>query len=186
MNTDPVFDILAYLVLGSLVFLSVFLVILALKVLFWKKGFPPFLARLFAWFPKNGLLFAFIISLFSVTGSLFMSNIALLEPCHLCWWQRIFMFPLPFILGMMLWKRLDKAVIAVLPLPIIGGFISLYQWYSQITDSSTACAVSFNALGASTSCNSAYLMYFGFMSIPFMTFVAFGLIAAFLAVHLEQ
>ena len=44
-------------------------------------------------FLDNGILFAFLIALVSMLGSLYFSEIARLEPCELCWFQRIFMYP---------------------------------------------------------------------------------------------
>src|SRR3989344_6942904 len=59
---------------------------------------------------QRGLLLAFIISLLATSGSLFYSQIAGFEPCQLCWFQRIFMYPQTILLFMALLKR-DKKII---------------------------------------------------------------------------
>ena len=41
----------------------------------------------------HGLLFAFVVVATATLGSLFYSEIAGFEPCKLCWFQRIFMYP---------------------------------------------------------------------------------------------
>ena len=48
---------------------------------------------------KNLYLYlAWLIASVSTAGSLFLSYFMKLPPCDLCWYQRIFMFPLVFIL----------------------------------------------------------------------------------------
>src|SRR5258705_13166689 len=54
---------------------------------------------------KYGLFFAFLISLVATLGSLFYSQIAGFTPCDLCWFQRIFMYPLVVLLGLALIKK---------------------------------------------------------------------------------
>ncbi len=39
-------------------------------------------------------------ALVSTLGALFIGEVMGMTPCVLCWWQRIFMFPLALILGM--------------------------------------------------------------------------------------
>ena len=36
----------------------------------------------------------FIVSLIAILGSLYFSEIRLYEPCEMCWYQRILMYPL--------------------------------------------------------------------------------------------
>ena len=45
----------------------------------------------------NHILLSFIISLTATLGSLFFSEIMQFIPCSMCWYQRIFMYPLVFI-----------------------------------------------------------------------------------------
>src|SRR3989344_6570372 len=78
---------------------------------------------------KHGLLLAFIAALISVGGSLFYSQIAGFTPCELCWFQRIFMYPLVFLLGLALLKKNSHIIDYALSLSIVGGIISLYHNY---------------------------------------------------------
>jgi len=43
---------------------------------------------------KHFLVLSFLISLFASVFPLVYSEVANFLPCYLCWWQRIFMFPL--------------------------------------------------------------------------------------------
>ena len=45
----------------------------------------------------NAILYSFLIALTGLLGSLFFSEIAKYDPCNLCWYQRIFMYPLVII-----------------------------------------------------------------------------------------
>src|SRR5260221_7781488 len=54
---------------------------------------------------KNAILFAFIVALGSMLGSLFFSEIAHYTPCEFCWYQRIFMYSQVFIFGLALIRR---------------------------------------------------------------------------------
>ena len=62
-----------------------------------------------------GFLFAaWLIATVSTLGSLFFSEVMELPPCSLCWYQRIFMFPLPVVLFMGLMPTDSQGFDAVL------------------------------------------------------------------------
>jgi disulfide bond formation protein DsbB len=128
-------------------------------------------------FSKNGLLFAFIISLFATTFSLFYSEIAGFEPCKLCWLQRIFIYPQIFILGLALLKKDYKIVDYGMTLTIAGGLISLYHNYIYYGGTSIFPC---NAFGLGISCTRRYVFEFGFVTIPLMSLTSFLLIFGFL------
>src|SRR6185437_5155517 len=56
-------------------------------------------------FGERALLLSFIVALASVGGSLFFSDVAGFQPCLLCWWQRIFLYPQAVILLIALIKK---------------------------------------------------------------------------------
>ena len=69
------------------------------------------------------VFFAFIVSLVATLGSLFFSEVMQFIPCSLCWYQRIFMYPLVFIFLINLLYP-DRSVFKYsFPLLIIGLFI---------------------------------------------------------------
>jgi disulfide bond formation protein DsbB len=109
-------------------------------------------------------------------GSLFFSEIMALPPCSLCWYQRIFMFPLPIILLMGLFPFEPKVVRFALPLSMGGTLIALYHTLLHlgiIPKSVAPCQ-------QGVSCSDAYLDLFGFVSIPMLSFLAFAAITALL------
>jgi len=116
---------------------------------------------------------AWAVSFIAMTGSLYLSEIAHLLPCSLCWYQRIVMYPLVLVLGVGV-LRGDLGVWRfAIPLPVVGFLIAAYhvtiQWMPNL-DVGT-CAV-----GAP--CTGRYVAVFGFVSIPTMAGAAFLLITA--------
>jgi len=119
---------------------------------------------------KNTLLFAFVIALIATLGSLFYSEIAGYIPCKLCWYQRIFMYPLPILLGIALFKKDNKISSYAIPLSIIGGIISIYHYSTQILNNSAICSAE------SATCASKIFFSYGYITIPIMALTAFALI----------
>lgn len=135
--------------------------------------------KFFKMVSQKSILFSFIIAITAMLGSLFYSEIAHYEPCKLCWFQRIFMYPLPFIFGVSLWKK-DRNVIRYgLVLSAIGGLIALYHYLLQLgVVPNGAC----NVVGYSISCSQRFVMEMGYITIPMMSLTAFALITIFLLI----
>src|SRR5688572_4726587 len=70
---------------------------------------------------EDAVLFAFLISLVSVLGSLFYSEIAGFPPCDLCWVQRIFMYPLVIVLGFALANKDNRLITYAIASSVIGA-----------------------------------------------------------------
>lgn len=112
---------------------------------------------------------AWLISIIAFLGSVTFSEVLKLAPCKLCWIQRIFMFPLVFILGVGIIFKDDKIPFYVLPLSLIGMAISFYHvllYRGLIPESKAFCELGI-------SCTTKYVEFFGFLSIPALSFIAF-------------
>ena len=119
--------------------------------------------------PRSAIVFAWFVALVATLGSLYLSEIRQIEPCMLCWYQRIAMYPLVVIMGIAAWKRDTGIRKYVLPLMVIGGLLALYQYIiGYIPDA--------EILGCSldVSCTVRYIWEFGFVDFPFMSFVGFS------------
>ncbi len=131
------------------------------------------------WVGKNAQLLALVQAIVAFLGSMYFSNIAGYPPCVLCWYQRILMFPLvlTLIVGIV---RKDRLVhLYVLPAAIIGWIISLYHnllYYKWIPDTLAPCTTG-------VSCTTKFIEYFGFVTIPFLAFVAFSVIIALMLIN---
>jgi len=126
------------------------------------------LRRAFADQEGTLLLVAGFVALLAASGSLYLSEIANLTPCNLCWYQRIAMYPLVPILGVAL-LRGDMGVWRYgLPLSVVGFTISAYhvtiQWMP---------ALDVGTCGIGAPCTARYVAVFGFVSIPTMAGAAF-------------
>ncbi len=115
----------------------------------------------------------------SITISVFFSSVLEYEPCVLCWYQRICLFPLILILAAGLLPAFDKSVIKfALPLAIVGGLTAFYHtllYGGIIPESIQPCS-------KGVSCTEKYIELFGFVSIPMLSFFAFSIIVAILFV----
>jgi len=130
----------------------------------------------------NFIFFAFMSSLVATLGSLFFSEIMNFIPCSLCWYQRVFMYPLVFIFLVNLLYP-DKEVFKYsFPLVIVGLILSSYHnllVYKIIPDNLSPCI-------SGVPCSVDYLNYFGFITIPFLAFISFLLIAIFLLLYKKK
>ena len=77
--------------------------------------------------PSNRLYLAWVVALVATLGSLYLSEVRGYQPCILCWYQRIAMYPLSLLLGIAAFRDdLDIRRYAM-PLAGIGLLTSLYQ-----------------------------------------------------------
>ena len=113
----------------------------------------------------------------STTISLFFSSVLEYQPCVLCWYQRICLFPMIFILAAGLFPTFDKSVIKyALPLSIAGGLVAFYHtllYAGIIPENIQPCS-------QGVSCTERYIELFGFISIPMLSFFAFSALVALL------
>lgn len=129
-------------------------------------------ADYFVWFIATGSLF----------GSLYFSEVMRLQPCMLCWWQRIFMYPTAFIMSVAILRKDPKVIYYVLPLSITGMIIAFYHTLLQwgiIKETIVDCSIN-----SAVSCTDVQINWFGFMTIPFMSFVSFLAISVLFGLRL--
>lgn len=122
---------------------------------------------------EEGLLFiVWTQSLLATLGSLYFSEILGYVPCHLCWIQRIFMYPIVIISTVALLKKNKYIAYSAVYLSGIGMLISMYHYGLQkipfVGDASGLCG--------DVPCNLQYINYFGFITIPFLAGIAFVVI----------
>jgi disulfide bond formation protein DsbB len=168
---NPVNKILAVLTVAS----QLFIIVGIFHFFFFRKNLKSQFIRFFY---KYGVILAFLVALVATLGSLFYSEVAGFEPCKLCWFQRIFMYPLAVLLGTALIKRDYRYTFYPIVLAIIGAAISLYHNYIYYGGISVFPCPPF---GAETSCTRVLVMEFGYITIPLMALTAFILIILLLA-----
>lgn len=128
---------------------------------------------------ENSHYFAFLVALTAMCGSLFFSEVLHYPPCVLCWYQRICMYPLVGLLAIGIYFK-DKFVYrSVLLLSAIGLLISFYHnllYYKILPESVAPCT-------AGVSCTTKFIEYFGFVTIPFLSGIAFAIIIIFMLLY---
>ena len=178
MNADAVHYLNVFLGLGAIL-LQISSVI-ALFLLFFRskeKGKNSYLDFI----NKHFLILGFLITLFAAIFPLIYSEIIHYLPCYLCWWQRVFMFPLVLMFGVALWDKDRKVIRYALPLLVAGFLVSVYQnfFYYFGENSSLPCDAS------GVSCYQRLVSEFGgYISIPMLALTAFvGLLTLLAVAH---
>lgn len=116
---------------------------------------------------------AWLVAALATAGSLYLSDVAGLVPCLLCWYQRIAMYPLVLLLGVAAVTRDPRSWRYVLPLSLAGLAVSIYHVTIQYRPTLGVLDCS-----AEAPCTARYLHVYGFVSIPVMAGAAFLLVSA--------
>lgn len=128
------------------------------------------------------LLLAWLVSLTGTLGSLFFSEVMQLQPCLLCWYQRVAMFPLVLILGIGLYREDATSGLYGLGLGAIGWAVAGYHFllYSGwIPENLQPCS-------KGLSCAEVDLRVVGFLTIPLMSLLTFTMIIGLLVAARRQ
>lgn len=118
------------------------------------------------------LLVTWITSLIATLGSLYFSEFLHYTPCTLCWYQRILMYPLTLLLGIAFYYGDRKVYKYVLPISIVGMLISAYHYSLQ----KIPVLQKFEMCTSGIPCSGEYINALGFITIPFLAFIAFSMI----------
>lgn len=122
---------------------------------------------------------AWFIAFTGAVGSLFFSEVMLLPPCVLCWYQRIAMYPLILIIGTGILLGDRRMKIYALPFSVIGLVIAVYHnllYYGVIPESITPCT-------EGVPCNAVQIEMLGFITIPLMGLAAFAALTLCLSIY---
>jgi disulfide bond formation protein DsbB len=122
---------------------------------------------------------AWATALAAVGGSLYFSEVAGLTPCLLCWYQRILMFPLLVILTVGILRVDPKIHWYVLPFSLTGMGVAVYHYLLQIAvipEKLAPCT-------AGVSCVAKQIFWLHFITIPFLSLIAFAIISTAMVVY---
>lgn len=129
-----------------------------------------------------GIYLCFMLSLIATLGSLFFSEVQEFMPCTLCWYQRIAMYPLVLLFLVGMFQDFKVTMTFTFPLTGIGWLVALYHnllHYKIVPETMSPCR-------AGVPCSTIYINWFGFITIPMLSFVAFSLIALILIFTYKQ
>ena len=121
---------------------------------------------------KLGLYGSLITAWVATLGSLYFSEVSGFTPCTLCWYQRIFMYPLVVLLTLGIMRRDHHLPHLVLPFSLLGQGISVYHFLLQKTPyfgSPSSCAIG-------VTCSTVWINWFGIVTIPLLAMIGFMII----------
>jgi disulfide bond formation protein DsbB len=172
MDPAIVTKFLSWMTLLSGILLVLFLVEVFHRIVFKERMWD------FPWrFLKSNYIFlAFLIAFLSTAGSLFYSEIAMYEPCKLCWLQRIFMYPLTILFAIPLFRKKKLSSDGMIFSFIMAGIGALIAGYHYLLQIGTISNVECSFVGYSVSCTETFFLNLGYITIPMMAFTAFLLI----------
>ena len=123
------------------------------------------------------LLFAaWLVALFSTLAALFIGEVMGRTPCNLCWFQRVFMFPLAVMLAVACYRHDTRAWRYALPIAALGWAVAIYHsllYAGLIPADLEPC-------GAGPSCSSSSMLILGGIPIPLLSLAAFTAIVGLL------
>lgn len=116
-----------------------------------------------------------VIAVISTLGALTYQFYYATPVCELCWWQRIFMFPIDVIALVAIAFREKASHISIGILATIGGLFAAYHYYYhfQIFVLDKTLSLPCDGYGTLPACTSSPIVVFGFITIPFMALVIF-------------
>lgn len=119
---------------------------------------------------------AWLLAALSTLGALFFGEVMQLPPCVLCWYQRIFMFPLALILPFGLFPFDARVIRYGLVLAVPGALVALFHQLlvaGVIPESIKPCT-------QGVPCSQTVISWFGFVTIPLLSVLAFTTLIALL------
>ncbi len=164
---------------------SIAMFILAMGVGFGALVSSTVRARLMAFDYKWYLAALAAISIVSIIGSLTYQLVYETPVCELCWWQRIFLYPVSVISLVALWYKTREAHVTIGILSLFGLWYASYHYYYHfqgfVLGNKLTLPCSYG--GLMPACTDSPILVFGFATIPFMGIMVFGsmLMLSFLA-----
>lgn len=122
----------------------------------------------------NLLCMAWAVAIVATLGALFIGEVLGKIPCNLCWYQRIFMFPLAAILGIATYRSDFGVWRYALPLSLSGLAVAVFHsllFYKILPEAVKPC------MAVGPSCSGADMMLWGALPLPLLSVAAFTFIS---------
>ena len=119
---------------------------------------------------QYGLWLAFILSLVGSAMTLYYSEILLVDPCGLCWLQRVFLYPQVVLFAVALYTKDKGVALYSIFLSLVGALIALYHHYLQMGGVDLfPCP----AVMETIDCADKTFLLFGYITFPFASLSLF-------------
>ena len=132
--------------------------------------------------PWTLLLLAWLVATTATLGALFLGEVMGMTPCVLCWYQRIFMFPIAIVLGIACFSDDRRGAVYGLALALGGLVVAGYHTLlvaDLIPKSWVPCS-------AGVSCADQKLEILNGVQILWLSLAAFMALAFLLVVYLRK
>lgn len=128
------------------------------------------------------LLLAWLVATTATLGALFIGEVMGMTPCVLCWYQRIFMFPIAIVLGIACFTDDSRGAVYALALALGGLAMAGYHTLlvaGLIPKAWVPCS-------AGVSCADQKLEILNGVQIPWLSLAAFLALTILLVVYLRK
>ena len=126
----------------------------------------------------HALYVAWTVSIISMLGSLYYSEVQRLVPCTLCWYQRIVMYPLVVLIAIGILKNDHDVKHYLIPLSATGLLIAVYQVMLQ-----QGWVKDFEVCSATANCAVKQAVWLHVVTIPMLSLFAFIIITIAHIIH---
>lgn len=126
---------------------------------------PEILTVLFSWAAVLGSLYIgfFGDPIANLQDMIFFDTSRAIPPCELCWYQRMFIYPIAIISTVGLYLKEKRIAYYILPFSILTIIIASYHVYIQET------GLGVIPCGLGRPCDVKEFEYLGFITIPVMS-----------------
>lgn len=165
MSTETLNYLLA---LGTIILQVVTIGFLAVFLL--RKKFPD-LKEIIAPFERFAMQIGFLAVFSGVFFTLYYSEVLGFEPCFLCWWQRVFLYPQAILFALAAWKSelVPSAALYSIWLSIFGLAFAVYHHILQVFPAGNLpCSAN------GPSCAKITFIEFGYVTFPMMAVALFA------------
>lgn len=123
---------------------------------------------------------AFVVVTVSSALTLFYSDVLGFDPCPLCWWQRVFMYPQVILFALAMWRGVSVRAVSIV-LSVIGLGFALYHHALQMLPSGTLpCPAT------GPSCAQITFLEYGYITFPLMAATMFAFLIALMLAQRAQ
>ena len=162
-------DILGFLTLASDIALVAFAIVFIVAIT--RKGSPRSIAarNLIEKVGRFALPLALVIGIVGIITTLYYSEVIGFEPCKLCWFQRIFLYPQAIIVLIALFRKTRDIGYYLITLSVLGAIVAIYHYNLQWGGAPLIpCSADLTL-----ACSKRYFVEFGYITESMMALTAF-------------
>lgn len=158
--------------------LALQIVTAALVVAYVFRRSVPVFGEVIAQVGNVALVVAFFVTLVSAAMTLYYSDVLGFEPCVLCWWQRVFLYPQVILFALAWWRNEATVWMSSIVLSVFGLGFALYHHALQMMP-----AGSLPCPSQGVSCAQITFVEFGYITYPLMAATLFAFLIVLMLAH---